>query len=283
VGTVYRAIDRLLARQVAIKIIAINDANRDRVADIAHEVRATAAIQSPSVLTVHEVMLTDDDQLAVIMELAHGVSLRRVLSRNGRRPSLLHTLEAIRQTTEGLGAAHVAGIIHRDVKPENVMIHVPSIAQRQQTALGHGLHRVRTIEVKVVDFGIAFIVGADAAKDDLFYGTPAFASPEQITRPNTIDSRADIYSTGALLFYAITGRTPFRGSTAADVLRMHIHADRPLVTQDDLEAPVPIAHHLNKVITTAMAKKPDKRYQDMTMFARAIDELGDRVFELRAQ
>ncbi|WP_329248593.1 serine/threonine-protein kinase [Actinoallomurus sp. NBC_01490] len=230
-GAVWRGHDEMLDREVAIKKVlfdpGLSDEERAELTALAfQEARATARLNHPGIVTIHDVI--DDDAPVIVMELIDGRSLADILKEEVRLP-YRRVAEIGAAVLDALREAHAAGIVHRDLKPANVLI-----TDRR---------------VVITDFGVAQRVGerADDAEDVL--GTPAFMAPEQVENA-AASPAADLWSLGATLFNAVTGRPPFQGPDYATVLLT-------LLTQ---EAPPPVnAGPLAPLITALLRKDPDRR------------------------
>jgi serine/threonine protein kinase/tetratricopeptide (TPR) repeat protein len=250
-GEVYLAQDTKLERTVALKILPANvAADRQRMQRFIQEAKAASGLNHPNILTVHEIEQIDSVQL-IATELIDGETLRQHL--NARRIIIAEALDVSMQIASALSAAHAAGIIHRDIKPENIMLRRDGI-------------------VKVLDFGLAKLierfdsereVDAEAATEALVQtepgvvmGTAAYMSPEQ-ARGKDVDARTDIFSLGAVIYEMLSGRAPFAGETAADIIGALIHKEpQPLSTL------VPnIPAELQHIVSKALRKDRDERYQ----------------------
>jgi serine/threonine protein kinase len=233
--------DTRLGRDVAIKVLRA-DLARDPSfqARFRREAQAAASLEAPNVVAVYD---TGEDEHGVpwiVMENVEGRTLRDILNTEGR---LLpqRALEVAVDICSALEVAHQAGIVHRDIKPGNVML------------TSHG-------EVKVMDFGIArAVAGSESTmtQTESVIGTAAYLSPEQ-ARGEHVDARSDLYSTGCVLFELLTGNPPFVGDSAVAVAYQHVRED-----------PVPPSHYVeglstdvDAVVLTAMAKNPAHRYAD---------------------
>src|SRR5438876_5602816 len=218
-GTVYKATDTKLGRAVVIKVLpaelTVKEANLKR---FEREARLASALDHPNICTIFD--LNDINGVHFIaMQYIEGRNVRQLV--NGRPLSLESALSITLQVTDALTAAHARGIIHRDIKAGNVMV----------TPSG---------QVKVLDFGLAKLLDEEAARTSgihhteltevgIPYGTATYAAPEQ-ARGDRVDARADIFSTGVLLYETLTGTWPFRGKTAVDVRHAVLHDEpAPLV------------------------------------------------------
>ncbi len=237
-GTVFRAVDSVLGRPVAVKILRGPLAEHDSssVARFEREARAAASLNHPAVVAVYDTG-ADDTSRFIVMELVVGQSLEAIL-RQGGPLDPDRAAEIAAQVADALAAAHRAGIVHRDIKPANVMV------------AGDGT-------VKVLDFGIARAIdGATLTQNAVVLGTVAYMSPEQAAgRP--ADERSDIYSLGCLLYAMLAGHPPFTGDGAAAVLHQHANiAPRPLRDEGNH-----VPRSLEAVMLEMLEKSPDRRPQ----------------------
>ncbi|HPA18219.1 MAG TPA: bifunctional serine/threonine-protein kinase/formylglycine-generating enzyme family protein [Verrucomicrobiae bacterium] len=201
-GAVYRAVQMSLNRRVALKVMVSHLSGRaDLVARFRREAMAAAALNHPNIVQVHD-FGEDGGVCFYVMELIDGLSLGDYLNR-GERFSERELIEVGREVTLALQAAHEAGIIHRDIKPDNLMLN------------GAGM-------VKLADLGLARVHDLDSdvalTLSGVSMGTPLYMSPEQAQGEKTVDHRADFYALGATLFHLATGRVPFEGQTAGAIL-----------------------------------------------------------------
>lgn len=257
-GTVYEAEDLKLYRRVALKVMkkarARKITNREQ---FLHEARATAKIEHDHIVTIYQV---DEDAGVpfLAMKLLVGESLEDRLSREAP----LHPAEVIRigrEVAEGLEAAHERGLIHRDIKPANIW-------------LEEGRDRV-----KIVDFGLARSAvdsEADEAEKNYLIGTPLYMSPEQ-ARGSELDTRTDLFSLGAVLYRASTGRLPFQGRTARSVIEAVKRETPPPPRQVNPSVPP----YLSRLIMDLLEKSPDNRPYSARSLITALDEALDRVDE----
>ena len=243
---VFKATDTRLGRAVALKVLAPSFAHDEAfVARFQREAQAAARLNHPNIVSVYDSGTVGDIHY-MVMELVQGRTLSEMLAQDGRL--LPERAEEIEESVcSALAAAHAQGIVHRDIKPGNIML------------ASHG-------EVKVMDFGIARMdSGQTVAQTQAVLGTASYLSPEQ-AQGGPVDARSDIYSAGVVLYEMLTGKPPFAGDTAVSVAMQHVQ-----------ETPTPpsqvtggIPPELEAVILRAMAKNPANRYQTAEEFRRDL-------------
>jgi hypothetical protein len=245
-GVVYRATQLALGRTVALKLVAADRAAEPRFQErFERESQLAAAIDHPNVIPVFGAG-EEDGRFYLVMRYVRGTDLQRLLTRSGRlQPA--RAAGIIAQVAAGLDAAHAAGLVHRDVKPANVL-------------LGRGPDHVY-----LSDFGLTLAVSSDAriTESGEWIGTVDFMAPEQFAGER-VDGRADVYALGCLLHAALTGQAPFRRETVAATIYAHLHDAPP---RPSATAGVPVA--FDAVIVRALAKRPEDRYQSAGELARA--------------
>jgi eukaryotic-like serine/threonine-protein kinase len=252
-GEVYRARDNRLDRDVAVKVLpAVVANNPDRLARFEREAKAVAALSHPNILAVFDTG-HDDGRAFVVTELLEGETLAAALGRGPLPRS--QALDIGVQLARGLAAAHQKGLVHRDLKPDNVFL------------LPDG-------QVKILDFGLARQAGSSDAEvtslpttdPGMVLGTLGYMAPEQ-ARGQQVDARADLFSFGALLYEMLSGRPAFRRVTAADTMTAVLTAD-PLPL-DAVDLQVPIA--LQRVVERCLAKNREQRFQSAKDLAFALE------------
>lgn len=256
-GMVYRAHHLAMDRPVAVKVLRGNLA-RDPVAArrFALEAKTTTKVDSPNAVKVFDFGITSDGEYFMVMEYLDGRTAQRELDVDGPM-EMRRALHVIRQALAGLAAAHAVGVIHRDVKPENLLL------MRQGNDPD---------ACKVLDFGVAKLMvqaadpGTALTREGMVFGTPEFMSPEQACG-QPLDGRSDLYSLAATLYTLLTGEPLFRGSAAVEILSKHVTTPPPrLVQRPGLEH----LHALDQVLQRALAKKPDDRFRDAAELERAL-------------
>ncbi len=245
-GRVYEARhQRLRNKRYAIKVLHSELAGKPEVVSrFQREAEAASALLHPNVVGVYDVNRAPDGRPYIVAELLEGEQLGELLEREGKLPPA-RAVRIVRQICRALIAAHSRGIVHRDVKPENVCLVGESTVP----------------SVKVLDFGISKVaeLGSDLTRTGVVMGTPAYMAPEQ-ARGDKVDARADIYAVGAILYRAITGRRPFEGLDQMATLTAVLTEEPPRPRAVDTAVP----EALELVIQRAMARSPEDRYQTMS-------------------
>src|SRR5262245_4363095 len=255
-SSVYKAHDRLLERNVALKLLHphyVEDA--EYVERFRREARAVAQLSHPNVVTVIDRGEADGHQF-IVFEYVDGQNLKELIRRSGRLP-VRRAVELALAVADGLAFAHQQGIVHRDVKPQNVLLN------------GDG-------EAKVTDFGIArsLEVERGVTQTGTVMGTSNYLSPEQASG-RAVGPRTDVYSLGIVLYELLTGEVPFPGENFVAVAMKHVNEPVP-----DLRARRPdVPLRLAVAVDRALAKDPEQRFRSMDEFARelrlTLDELAD--------
>ncbi len=241
-STVFLARDETLERWVAVKVMhrEISD-QPDQIERFRREARSVAQLSHPNVVSVIDAG-EDGGYPYIVLEYVEGETLKQRIERLGRLPVDEAVAYAI-EIGRGLAAAHARRMVHRDVKPQNVLIDTEGRA-------------------KVTDFGIARSLESDGlTKTGRVLGTTDYVAPEQAMGQG-VDSRSDIYSLGVLLYEMLTGEVPFRAETVVGVAMKHVNEDMPDVQERRPE----ISSALAAVIERATSKDPKKRYDDMMAF-----------------
>jgi eukaryotic-like serine/threonine-protein kinase len=254
-GAVYKATDLRLSRTVAVKIISGQFfGNSEALRRFEREARTSARLQHPNIITVFDYGVLSTEGAYLVMELVRGDSLGRILKRDGplSPPSAADWLD---QVLAAVGAAHGAGVIHRDLKPDNIFI-----AQEDEGRIA-----------KVLDFGLAKIArGGDGSGEDTGMTTPGavlgtfgYMSPEQLSGEH-VDERTDLFSLGVIAVEMITGRRPFGGNS------YHEHLTAILQNTFQLKGEGPEVEKLNEVLQSCLAKEPTDRFASATEMRKEL-------------
>jgi non-specific serine/threonine protein kinase len=269
-GVTYRAVDKVLHRSVAVKVIEAPGTAGDSTAvreRFLREARSAAALKHPNVAGVFQFgALPDSNRCYYAMELVEGETLEARVRRDGPlKPEL--ALEIAIQVTRALTAAAAQGLIHRDLKPGNIM-------------LTRGNAMSAEPEVKVIDFGLAKAI-ADAGEEmDLthggFVGTPNFASPEQFGNAPT-DARSDIYSLGVTLWYALTGQVPYPGKTIEEIRDRQKHTDLPIEQLVERRIPASLIDMLRRTLALDPTQRPASARELMVALESCRRKVAHRI------
>jgi serine/threonine protein kinase len=259
-GSVWRALDTRQNQRVAIKAVA-----NDLIADpefrtrIRDEARRHQRLQHPNIVPVPDVF-AEGGIICIVMKLIEGSSVATILEQR-RRLEVEEAIGIVKSVLTALDYAHRHGIVHRDVKPSNVLV------DRQGW-------------VWLFDFGIAIAMGEQRrTRTGVTVGTVSYMSPEQITHPRTIDHRSDVYSVGCLLYELLTGRPPFvknqDGVGNTDFALQQAHVRQPPIHPSHREPSIP--SDLDEIVMRALAKAPDDRLPGCQEFVRLLDQVGKPV------
>ncbi|MEO2089820.1 MAG: serine/threonine-protein kinase, partial [Gemmataceae bacterium] len=255
-GEVFLAEHRLLKRPCAIKFIRPDlAAHPATAARFEREVRAVTGLTHPNTVRVYDYGRADDGGFYCVMEYLDGPTLDELVKAGGPLPPG-RAVRLLRQVCGALGEAHAAGLIHRDLKPGNVIVAAPG-----------GQPDV----AKLLDFGLVHDLSA-AADDRLtrtgtVLGTPAFMSPEQAAGETAVDARSDVYSLGAVAYFTLTGRPPFAGKSLGQILAAHRNEPPP---------PLPgVPDRLAAVVTRCLAKDPADRFPSVADLDRSLQACGE--------
>jgi serine/threonine-protein kinase len=251
-ATVYRARDVRLGREVAVKLIHPHlRENKEVAARFVAEARAVAKLRHPGIVEVFDVSDADDRERYLVAELVRGPSLRKLLVDHPEIPAEVGACFGV-LLSDALAHAHDAGIVHRDVKPENVLVELDAARA--------------TAAVKLTDFGIAKILDAQSVTSTgQVLGSPAHMAPEQI-EGGAVDVRTDVFSLGVLIYECMAGRLPFEGKNPAQVLKKvleccHLPPDRHRPK---------VGARWSAILARAIAREPSERYADIRAFGEAM-------------
>ncbi len=264
-ATVYRARDSRLGREVAVKVIHRHlRENREVAARFASEALAVAKVKHPNIVEVYDVSESDDEERYLVVEFVRGKTLRQLLVERGQLPAEVAAAIGL-EICAGLGHAHRQGVIHRDVKPENVLIQMDA-SGADSSASQPGLEPAR---VKITDFGIAKLLDAQGVTSTgQVLGSPAHMAPEQI-EGGEVDARSDVFGVGVLLYECMVGALPFSGQNPAQVLRRVLDGT---FTPADRARPT-VGSEWAAVVGKALAHHPVDRFTDTFELAAALRQV----------
>lgn len=260
-ASVYQARDLELNRQYAVKIINLGSlpegVSQEHIRErILREVEVISKLSNPHIVKVYDVVALGDDIFALLLDYVQGHTLETILERLGRLAPLT-ALDIARQGAQGLHEAHQQGIIHCDVKPENIMV-------ERLPVRGYFAH--------VLDFGVAELLDF-TRQSGQYRGTPLYSAPEQFKDKTPLDHRTDIYGLGATLFHAIAGVPPFSDDTAIAVAKMHLKKPVPRLADAMNASDSTSLQVLDEILAKTLAKKPGERFSDLSEFIEHIDAI----------
>jgi len=257
-GAVYKARDPNIGRTVAIKVILAAGLSADELTQYKQrfyrEAQTAGQVNHPGIVTIHDIAEDESGQPFLVMEFVDGVTLHRMLrpAHSGHLPERLPLDQALdlgAQVAEALDFAHKRNVIHRDVKPGNILV----------TPEG---------KAKIADFGIARFSDTEATRTATVVGTPAYMAPEQL-RGGEVDARSDIFSLGAMLYWIVTGQKPFPGEDLTSVSFKVVYTDPTNPSEIDPKLP----RELDTVISRCLAKNPHDRYANAKDLANDLQAI----------
>jgi serine/threonine-protein kinase len=286
-GRIYEVRHAALARSFAMKVLRPELAqDADLAARFILEAKATASVKHPNVVQITDFGHMPDQVPFFVMELLVGTTLREVIHAAGP-VAPARAVRIVRKVAGALAAAHAAGVVHRDLKPDNIFLVGGSREQkgpddpdraRALAMLGYAA------DVRVVDFGAAKIVGTSrVTKAGVVFGTPHYMSPEQASG-QPVDHRADVYALGVIMYEMFTAQVPFEADTYMGVLTQHMFVE-PVPPSQVSNAAKELGA-LESITLTCLAKKPEERFASMDDLIAAIDDVvrlsGDEGVDLRS-
>jgi serine/threonine protein kinase len=258
-GEVYRARHALLRRPTAIKLLSGKQISEEQTRRFEKEVRLTASLTHPNTISIYDYGRTPEGIFYYAMELLDGITLEQLVERHGTQTPN-RVIHILLQICGALREAHEAGLIHRDIKPANVVL-----------CCRGGLFDI----VKVLDFGLVKqISNAPASLSDTgaIVGTPLFMSPEEISSPESVGARSDLYSLGAVAYYLLAGAPVFEGRNVIEVCGHHLHTPPTPLSQ---RAPQPVPKELEAIVLDCLAKQPDSRPASAQHLAERLRRCSD--------
>jgi serine/threonine-protein kinase len=266
-GMVYLAEHEAIEKRVAIKVLKEQYALReDVVARFQQEARSASRIKHEGILEVFDFGRTDDGRFFLAMELLEGVDLAAVLEAEMQLAPVRAVRLAIKMA-RALHAAHQKGVIHRDMKPENVFVRTDEDGREHVKIVDFGIAQLRADGTETSDPN-AKISGRKLTKTGVIFGTPEYMSPEQ-AQGKSIDRRVDVYALGVMLFEMLTGKTPFHGETFMAILSAHMIEPIPELA-DRAPLGFECSPELAAVVRKTLAKNPDERFASMSDLSHAL-------------
>jgi serine/threonine-protein kinase len=259
-GAVYRAEHTMMRRDLAIKVLLPELGGKDEFARrFEREAESASRLQHPNIISVTDFGRTPDGALFLAMEFLAGQSLSQIIARGPLPPDL--ALKIIRQILRGLDHAHAAGVVHRDLKPDNIML----------------VERDGDDVVKILDFGIAKVTsptsggpgGTALTQAGVIFGTPDYLSPEQALG-EVVDARADIYAAGVILYEMLAGRRPFETDDKVKIISMHLAHAPPRIR--DANPSVGVGVPLEQAVLQALEKSRENRFATAAAFLQALED-----------
>jgi tRNA A-37 threonylcarbamoyl transferase component Bud32 len=259
---VFLAHHRLLGRRVAVKRLKMH-AHRDELsARFTREAKLASHLSHPNIVALHDYGALPEGGFWYAMEFIDGLTLTDWVGEQGP-VAADRVVRMLRQLTAAVGHMHRHGLLHRDIKPDNIMAYA---ADGDYDA------------VKLIDFGLIkdLQTGAsrDLTRDVRVLGTPAFMAPERLADPRTVDERSDLYGIGCVAFYLLTARKPFESTSAADLAQQVLHVDAPLASS---VAPVPVPPALDALVASCLAKNMSHRFADADALIAALDRIAAEI------
>ena len=249
---VYRARDLMLERLVAVKVLREDYSGDPAFQDrFRQEAKAAANLSHPNIVTMHDFGL-DNGLLFLVMEYIPGTDLKTLIKQHGRF-SAEEAVPLLIQACAGIGYAHRAGLVHCDVKPQNMLV-------------------TPDLRLKVADFGIARALAAihPDEQSDVVWGSPQYFAPEQASGAAPSPA-SDVYSLGIIMFELLTGSLPFQATTAVDLARLHVEEEPPLLS----EMIPDISPTLEQILAKVLSKEPSQRYRTADQLGRVLLNFGN--------
>src|SRR5579883_20818 len=265
-ASVFKTWDHRVERIVAIKVLRSLDKNDQRAVErFRREARAAAALAHPNAVTIYD-FVEELGQYFLVMEYIHGPTLKQLIGQR-RQLQAREAIEIAAQVCAVLQVAHARGFIHRDIKPQNIML-----AWSGGGAMGGGLSD-GGVWVKLTDFGIVRVAeDAGLTNSGIVLGTADYLSPEQ-ARGETLTASSDLYSLGVVMFEMLTGRPPFVGPTAVSIAMQHASANPPTLRQFNPHIPPAI----EQLVLRTLQKEPEDRFSSAAEMQQALRQCAREI------
>lgn len=257
-GVVYRARHRQLGREAALKVLAGDRRHKEDRLRFDREARLAASLSNPHSVLIYDYGQSEDGEAYCVMELLRGVTLQEVVARSGHQ-AIGRTLCIISQMCDALAEAHSMNLLHRDIKPQNVMLSLdPSVGDW----------------AVVFDYGLAKplepVSGVYQTSETIWSGTPMYMSPERFRDPSKMDPRSDVYSVGCVAYYLLAGRSPFIECDPESLFAL-ILSEQPISISLHRNEEMP--DEINQMVMKCMAKNADDRFESISELSRVIQQL----------
>ncbi len=256
-GIVYRAVDRMLQKEIAIKCLKSVTANE--LMSFQKEAQATSRLNHPNIVKIFDFGASQNGAPYMVMEFVRGISLKRLIEEQGPL-SEQDALPLFLDLAHALEHAHSKGVFHRDIKSSNVIVSNDANESGKQN-------------VRLIDFGVAALKGVESPKGrkTVLVGTPPYMSPEQL-EGEAFDARSEIYSLGCLFYEVLTGSPPFIGDTALETMNMHTH--QPVVPLSEIRPEAGFSDDIESLVLQCLEKKPDDRFQTMSALVNQLESIS---------
>lgn len=273
-ASVFKTWDHRVERLVAIKVLrSLEKSDLRAVERFQREARAAAALAHPNAVTIYD-FIEEFGQYFLVMEYIHGPTLKQLIAQR-RHLQALETLEITAQVCAVLHVAHARGFIHRDIKPQNIMLASDGTAAMGTLPASAGTPAL-PLQVKLTDFGIVRVAeDAGLTNSGIVLGTADYLSPEQ-ARGEKLTGASDLYSLGVVMFEMLAGRPPFVGPTAVSIAMQHASTNPPSLRKFNTNVPPALEH----IVSKALEKEPEHRYLSASEMQYALRQCAR---ELRGQ
>ena len=260
-GVVYRAKHRQLGRETALKVMIGDRRNKEDGMRFDREARLAASLSNPHSVTIYDYGRSEDGEAYCVMEFLRGLTLQEVVARSGHQ-SIGRVLFILSQICDALGEAHGLNLLHRDIKPQNIMLSLDASVGDWAVVFDYGL--AKPFEP---------VSGVYNTSETIWSGTPMYMAPERFRQPAAMDPRSDIYSVGCVAYYLLSGRPPFIECDPESLFAL-ILSEQPLSIAIHRNEHVP--DEISDMVMTCMAKSVDQRYETIQQLSEVVNDLRDK-------